>query len=172
MTQNIIDPPVVYSNPKWDEGMADIGVVSTASDYVDTVEITNATHYIDSDQLNVKDHSDQLMPLERRTIRDSSGKTRMFKPVKINQREGIRKLEASGFDPIEAMLATYKDIARNLEQMRAAPRRSHVAEATMYANLLRISETLAKYGYLSAKEVSDSGGGDEDGFTGIIIETS
>lgn len=171
MTQNIIDPPIVYSNPRWDEGMADIGEIKTALDYAESVEITDSTHYIDSEQLNVKDHSDQLMPLERRTIKDSSGKTRMFKPVKINQREGIRKLEASGFDPIEAMLATYKDIARNLEQMRAAPRRSHVAEATMFANLLRISETLAKYGYLTAKEVNDDTGGSGDGFSGIIIES-
>ena len=72
--------------------------------------------------------------------------------LKINSKDSVGKLQSMGFDPIESMLATYKDIADNLEQMRTMPRRSFVAEAQMYGMLQKISTDLIKYGYHTVQE--------------------
>ena len=87
---------------------------------------------------------------------------------KIYSKASVDKLQALGFDPIEAMVNRYHKVEEILNQMLNGPRApSTVALAQMYTLQAKIAADLIRYGYVPVPE--KDAGDDEDGSTMIIL---
>jgi hypothetical protein len=88
---------------------------------------------------------------------------------KIYSKESVKKLEALGFDPIEAMVNRYHWIQSLIDEMMNGPKNpSQVALSALLATQQKIANDLMRYGYT---QVPEKDLGDEDMLPTRIILT-